>query len=236
MKDPSLTEDWVDSLAARLRLDDGRPPPPRRAPRRMAGSPFAKGKGSSLMAEYENTRASTRGLTQLRELSPTSTLLLFTPVMVPSGYVSDPPSGDDESSVDAKPAGSPRFRPNSGDPFEMLGIALSKQHRRVRHVPYVPSVGFTETHEVFLAKADAVIVVSCEPESSPNMETTLAKQAEFVGNVASELEEAGRQVPLVNFNFGGDEWENQVATYNHVWVGEKYNAETVTNIVKLVFR
>ncbi|TKA83058.1 hypothetical protein B0A55_00948 [Friedmanniomyces simplex] len=210
----------------------------------MASPPSAKGKASSLMAEFETASASHRSLAKLRDLEPTAVLLLFTPVMVPSGYLnSQPQTSDADSPVDSKAPTSSASRPArlTTDPFEMLGIALSKQHRRVRHVPYVPSVGFTETHDHFLEKAHAVLVVSCEPETTPgaspgaDLESTLAKQAEFVGCVATELEESGRQVPMVNLSFGGDEWENQVPTYNRIWVGEKYDAESVVNVVKLVF-
>ena len=51
------------------------------------------------------------------------------------------------------------------DPFEPLGHALSKHHKRIRHVPYVPSVGMTETHLAFLRRgqyAGAVVVVVCD--------------------------------------------------------------------------
>ncbi|KAK3072257.1 hypothetical protein LTR53_007156 [Teratosphaeriaceae sp. CCFEE 6253] len=250
MKDSTHTEAWVDSLTARLRLDEPEQPAPmRRSARQMAAASIAASivKGPSLVAEFEGTRSSTRGLTQLRELPPTATLLLYTPVLLPSGHVSEPdsqPDDEDDCPVDAKPAppGSSRPQPTTTtttDPFEMLGRALSKHHRRVRHVPYVPRVGFTPTHAAFLAKAHAVIVVTCEPATCADMETTLAKQAEFVGAVAAALEgdAEGRKasVPVVNFSFGGDEWENQVATYNHVWVGERYNGDSVMNIVKLVF-
>ncbi|KAK3074594.1 hypothetical protein LTR53_002872 [Teratosphaeriaceae sp. CCFEE 6253] len=224
-------------------------PPARASARQMAAASIAASivKGPSLVAEFEGTRSSTRGLTQLRELPPTATLLLYTPVLLPSGHVSEPDSPpDDDDPVDAKPAppSSQRPPPTTTDPFEMLGRALSKHHRRVRHVPYVPRVGFTPTHAAFLAKAHAVIVVTCEPAACADMETTLAKQAEFVGAVAAvaaalEGDAEGRKVavpvPVVNFSFGGDEWENQVATYNHVWVGEEYNGDSVMNIIKLVF-
>ncbi|KAK3666640.1 hypothetical protein LTR22_002588 [Elasticomyces elasticus] len=195
----------------------------------MAASPFARGKASSLMAEFEATSSSPRGLAKLRDLEDTAVLLLFTPVMMPAGFLEDDQKisdDDNDSQIDAKA------------PVKQTG---RKQHRRVRHVPYVPSVGFTPTHDQFLEKADAVIAVSCEPEmnggASPgvDLETTLAKQAAFIGNVASELEEAGRQVPMVNLSFGGDEWENQVPSYSRIWVGPRYNAEEVVNVVNLIY-
>ncbi|KAK4893251.1 hypothetical protein LTR27_008373 [Elasticomyces elasticus] len=209
----------------------------------MAASPFARGKASSLMAEFEATSSSPRGLAKLRHLEDTAVLLLFTPVMMPAGFLEDDQQtsdDDNDSQIDTKAPVKQTGR-YATDPFEMLGKALSKQHRRVRHVPYVPSVGFTETHDQFLEKADAVIAVSCEPEmnggASPgvDLETTLAKQAAFIGNVASELEEAGRQVPMVNLSFGGDEWENQVPSYSRIWVGPRYNAEEVVNVVNLIY-
>ena len=72
-------------------------------------------------------------------LQPEDLLILFTPVVPP------PPGGD---------AGM--------DPFEPLGHALSKHHERIRHVPYIPSTGITETHLAFLLCAGAVVVVVCD--------------------------------------------------------------------------
>lgn len=45
------------------------------------------------------------------------------------------------------------------DPFEPLGRALERSHRRIRHVPYTVSAGVTSTHMVFLDRASAIVLV-----------------------------------------------------------------------------
>lgn len=106
----------------------------------------------------------------LANLSASATIVLFTPVI--------------------SPAGSPKATnqvPPSTDPFETLGRALSRHHRRVRHVPYLPAVGFTNTHEAFLDQADAVIVVIAEPDTLQHH--GLARQVDFAEAVQDGLED-----------------------------------------------
>ena len=97
------------------------------------------------------------------------------------------------------------------DPFEPLGRAIAEKHDKpVFHVPYVPAVGLTSKHEVFLREAGAVIVVVCEPaklfatESSVKSQLSLACQQAFSGNAVNflraEFEESsdvrdGRKIP-----------------------------------------
>jgi len=188
-------------------------------------------------ADCKIVRSPSRSLAELGELPATSVLLLFTPVMVPSGF-------QNYAVVEAERLEVAKVRTGKTetDPFELLGKALSKHHRRIRHVPYVPSVGFTETHDAFTMQADGIIVVTCEPETAGDkkkgfsMEAVLAKQAEFAANVANALEDAERSVPMVNFHFGDDQWRHDVTEYQNVWVGEEYTAESVAQIVQLLFR
>lgn len=51
----------------------------------------------------------------------------------------------------------------TSDPFEPLGRALAKYHPRVRHVPYIPRNGITETHVVHIRLAALVIFVISGP-------------------------------------------------------------------------
>ncbi|KAF1810992.1 hypothetical protein P152DRAFT_450580 [Eremomyces bilateralis CBS 781.70] len=75
------------------------------------------------------------------------------------------------------------------DPFEPLGRALSGFHPKVRHVPYVPSIGMRDIHREFLAEAGAVIVVlACSLTSKTDSE----KQKQFAQQVTTEL---GSEVP-----------------------------------------
>lgn len=99
-------------------------------------------------------------LSAIRSLPRSSNLVLFAPVVPPEpepvpaeGAVQEPPGKHGSSRADAD---APM------DPFEPLGRALSRHHSRVRHVPYVPSVGMTTTHQTFLEHAAAVVlVVAC---------------------------------------------------------------------------
>ncbi|TKA78997.1 hypothetical protein B0A49_01548 [Cryomyces minteri] len=83
------------------------------------------------------------------------------------------------------------------DPFEPLGQALSEYHERVRHVPYLPSIGITPAHVAFLQRACAVIVAVCEPPvtQSPKPNWNIPLQKEFVKSIARTLE-SGSAVPL----------------------------------------
>lgn len=93
-----------------------------------------------------------RTMSILNDLTPTASILLFTPVITPASTVSSKSS----SSSSSTPM----------NPFEILGRALAANHPRIRHVPYIPAMGFTSTHPAFLGQADAVIVVVCETQSS----------------------------------------------------------------------
>jgi len=112
-------------------------------------------------------RSSPQSLTALQSLPPTSLVLLLTPVITPASL--------DKSATNT-------------DPFESLGHELSKQHRRLRHVPYVPRVGMTDTHTAFIEQAAAVIVVICEPNDSDPQ--SLEQQQYFADDVVTkQLEE-----------------------------------------------
>ncbi|KAF2810584.1 uncharacterized protein BDZ99DRAFT_475502 [Mytilinidion resinicola] len=120
----------------------------------------------------------------LHALHPAAFLVLFTPVVPP------PPS----------PAASP---PHT-DPFEPLGRALAQRHARIRHVPYVPAVGMTDTHLAFLRHAGAVVVVVVV--SSEEDGKGAGGQWEFARGVVAQkagVEELG-DVPVCLVLVGGD--------------------------------
>jgi hypothetical protein len=255
MKDANHAEDWVDNLANRLQLDEtstaaqpsevaatGLPQPHRDYHYQLKllykdTEQQQQKARESLMAEFDMRRAKPRSLAKFRSLEPTATLLLFTPVMLPTGYMNEneldckPPKGHGK-----KPQTSSPEPAAAADPFEMLGKVFSKRHRRIRHVPYVPSVGFTETHGVFLEQADALIVVSCEPDGNLDKGAILAKQRAFVKEAAAALSEIDSETPMVCVSFGsGDEYEWEEIMLNHVWAGEKYNEDSAGNAEMLVF-
>ena len=60
----------------------------------------------------------------------------------------------------------------NSDPFEPLGRALNVHRPRIRHVPFHPTNGITESHVEFLRAASLVIVVVSEP-----LETSTANES-----------------------------------------------------------
>ncbi|KAI7157857.1 hypothetical protein KC349_g5317 [Hortaea werneckii] len=250
MKDPNYIPHWAEEVANRLHIhDDG-----------IANGPSVRHNRlptlSTMPAEIDTkrSRSPARNIAQLRDLPASAILMLFTPVMVPPGFHTPAKNNLTKPSEEISSAPTPHAPPSSKlatDPFESLGKAFAKHHRRIRHVPYVPAVGFTETHEAFLAQADAVILVSCggpEQQIPPiKVESTtkdtpagiLAKQAQFAHDASLALAEMGdgteRNVPMINFHFGDDQWPDQATEYLNVWAGERYSTESVKQIVELVF-
>ncbi|KAI6798973.1 hypothetical protein KC332_g16840 [Hortaea werneckii] len=251
MKDPNYIPHWAEEVAHRLHIHDD-------DDIANENRPFVQNNRlptpSTMPAEIDpkRSRSPARNIAQLRDLSASAILMLFTPVMVPPGFHIHQEKSDTKPSEEVS---TPTLNASSKittDPFEVLGKAFSKHHRRIRHVPYVPAVGFTETHEAFLAQADAVVLVSCGPheQHSPSIkvesttkddsDTLLAKQAQFAHDASLALAEivgdrTDRNVPMINFHFGDDQWPDQVTEYLNVWAGERYSKESVARIVELVF-
>lgn len=111
----------------------------------------------------------------LATLSSSGTIVLFTPVI-------------------AAKATNKNSTSNNTDPFEILGRALSRYHKRIRHVPFHPKIGFTDTHDAFLSQADAVVVVICEPQQHKT--ESLGDQIEFAENANDALKESMGSRPL----------------------------------------
>ncbi|KAI6906171.1 hypothetical protein KC318_g12146 [Hortaea werneckii] len=255
MKDPNYIPHWAEEVANRLHIHDDD----------IANGPSVRHNRlptpSTMPAEIDTklSRSPARNIAQLRDLSASAILMLFTPVMVPTGFhihtkINPTKPSEEVSCVSTPNAPPPPSSKLATDPFESLGKAFAKHHRRIRHVPYVPAVGFTETHEAFLAQADAVILVSCgggseqqHPPPPIKVESTtkddpagiLAKQAQFAHDASLALAEMGdgteRNVPMINFHFGDDQWPDQATEYLNVWAGERYSMESVKQIVELVF-
>ncbi|KAI7533177.1 hypothetical protein KC331_g13201 [Hortaea werneckii] len=252
MKDPNYIPHWAEEVAHRLHIHDND----------IANGPSVRHNRlptpSTMPAEIDpkRSRSPARNIAQLRDLPASAILMLFTPVMVPPGFHTHAKNNSTKPSEEISCVPAPNAPPPSKpatDPFESLGKAFAKHHRRIRHVPYVPAVGFTETHEAFLAQADAVILVSCggsERQSAHpiKVESTtkeddptslLAKQAQFAHDASLALAEMGdgteRNVPMINFHFGDDQWPDQATEYLNVWAGERYSTESVRQIVELVF-
>ena len=106
-------------------------------------------------------------LKKLRKLIGTEMIVLMTPVLTPRGQ---------------RGSWAPYV-----DPFESFGRACSAQHSRICHVPYVPKMGFTDTHAEWVAKASAIIIVMCEPDDPKGREESLKNQRRFA-EVAADVE------------------------------------------------
>ncbi|KAF2463627.1 uncharacterized protein BDR25DRAFT_107321 [Lindgomyces ingoldianus] len=108
-------------------------------------------------------------LERFRSLNQAEYIILFTPV------VPHPPSTELQRDM---------------DPFEPLGRSLSKRHRRIRHVPYVPSRGITPTHIDFLSSAGSVVVVVCTTENV-TVQSTLGydDQTKFARDITRKVQE-----------------------------------------------
>lgn len=154
----------------------------------------------------------------LANLASSSTLLLFTPAVTPAGKATNK-TGENI------------------DPFEPLGRALSRYHRRIRHVPYVPKIGFTETHDAFLSQADAVIVVICEPEQAKH--ECVGNQGDFADATHEALDNAsfGGQFPLVLIRCGdsnGTFWPD-LMQFDNVMKCSTYDPEMAKQIARKLF-
>lgn len=138
-------------------------------------------------------------MSNLHHLPKTSTVVLFTPVLTPAASISTKPSS--------------KKQPDSSsttDPFETLGRSLASHHPRIRHVPYVPKIGFTPTHSAFMNQADAVIVVLCEPQTSKR--EILNLQFGF----AEQTLETGSELPPILIQCGDFElsgWEDVLDSF-----------------------
>lgn len=164
------------------------------------------------------TRSSAQSLSAL---TSSSTIVLFTPVIAAKASPSKTSSG------------------NNTDPFETLGRALSRHHKRIRHVPYHPKIGFTDTHDAFLSQADAVVVVIAEPAS--NKTESLGDQIEFAENANAALKESlgGRPLkhPVTLIQCGNSEgnWWPDSSAFETVMKCRSYDVDTAQQVARKLF-
>ena len=155
----------------------------------------------------------------LRDMPHAGIVLLFTPVLTPAGSEKAAIGGD------------------FVDPFESLGRALSQQHKRIRHVPYVPKIGFTEIHETFVSQADAVFIVICEPDRAKNQ--SVGNQIEFAESALDALEgkEASAAGSLVLVQCGSDEHRPPVdEAFVNLVETSPYNNDVAELLVQTIFQ
>jgi hypothetical protein len=202
MRDPDCTAPWSDTLSFRVKYQETRTlltnydvstrttnQAARAALNTNAGFVKNELKLDNSRNECRVMRSTPRSFTALQSLPSTSLLLLLTPVITPVQLDKSAPKS------------------SSTDPFEILGRELSKQHHRLRHVPYVPAVGMTETHAAFIEQAAAVIVVMCEPDG-PEGGQSLKQQRSFADDVVikqledlSDEEDDEAKAPFVLIRF-----------------------------------
>ncbi|KJX96373.1 hypothetical protein TI39_contig640g00009 [Zymoseptoria brevis] len=156
----------------------------------------------------------------LRNLSKSGAVVLFTPVITPAS------------------AGKSSNNTTTVDPFEILGRALSTHHTRIRHVPYVPTIGFTETHDAFLSQADAVIVVICEPLHSK--EKGLQDQVNFAeaAREAMGYFEGADNDPMAVVQCGdsdGKWWPESIAEFEVLLKCGSLDATMAQHIARKIF-
>jgi hypothetical protein len=207
MRDPDYTPSWSDTFAFRDRYQDSDSRPENyeihsRSPVSVTDPATVDGNDTSdnfdlesfladsPVDDCEEMRLSSRSLSSLRSLPPTSLVLLLTPVLAPA-YADH--SGSESETT---------------DPFEAFGRELSKHHRRLRHVPYLPRTGMTDTHLAFIEQAAAVVVVVCEPEDSDDVQS-IEDQQFFADMVKREdATDDNEETPfvLVRFQSMGSEF------------------------------
>jgi len=237
MRDPDYTASWSDTLSFRVQYqetrtlltnyDVGTQTTGHTAQAALDANPRfvsnEKLEYSEHHTECKVMRSTSRSLETLQSLPPTYLLLLLTPVIAPANL--------DKSAV----------KSSSADPFEFLGRELSKHHHRLRHVPYVPRVGMTETHAAFIEQAAAVIVVICEPENSDGQ--TLEQQRSFADDVVAkqveelsdeEDDESKAPFVLIRFDSKCDSWTND--DYKNVLHASALTGASFKKAAQLLFK
>ncbi len=215
MKDENYCEKWVDSLIKPLRetwISDQQAAPLSHAHRKL----YSINPG---MSECKIVRSTEANLSEFRSLAPQANILLFTPVTVPPLH---PQTNKVGWHI---------------DPFEVLGKAFSKHHKRVRHVPYVTRFGFTDIHQAFLTQADAVVVVLCEPVRS--QAESLRHQMMFVAATlkALELEQADGPRKLFVVSCGDEQLRPYLhGGYQNVLKCGMYSDTMAKEIAKTLFQ
>lgn len=162
-------EQWAGSLSIRIKL-----PLPSDTIDFETSEESGTESVSISSAQRAFTRSSPQSLMALRGIPIDEPLVLFTPCITPAGC-------NHSSSSESR----------YSDPFEGLGRELAKYHPNICHVPYVPSVGFCETHMQFLEESAAIITVVCEPQHSLKKES-MDDQYDFA-EAALEVSASGPQ-------------------------------------------
>lgn len=193
----------------------------------------------SFGAKVSFVRSSCSSLTNVAKLDGNALLVLFTPV-IPLPFTGGQSRPDGTTSRQAPV-----------DPFEAFGRDLAKHHERIRHVPYVPSVGVTATHEEFARRAGAIIIViwgpttiKSESQSSSSFVAATTEQRAFADAVRARASDAkpASAAPVVLFITGtskpvftekdlGGKFKN----YENILHSREYNQAASHQVVDILF-
>jgi len=237
MRDPDYTASWSDTLSFRVKYQEPHTFLTNYDVRNRDTTQAARAASDVKSAVVRNDlesdkprsecrvmRSTPRSYTALQSLPSTSLVLLLTPVITPANV--------DKSAI----------KSTSTDPFEVLGRDLSKKHRRLRHVPYVPTVGMTETHAAFIEQAAVVIVVMCEPDG-PDGGQSLEQQRSFADDVVikqledlSDEDDDETKAPfvLIRFDSKANSWTND--DYKYVLHASALTATSSKEAAQLLFQ
>jgi len=165
------------------------------------------------------SRCSIKSMKALRSLPEEAAIVMFTPFVIPVGY--------ENASTETL---------RHVDPFEPLGRALADIHANIQHVPYAPSVGFTETHRAFVQHCDAIITIVCEPEH-PAKNNNISSQCSFAKEAAVTLS-AKRTRPAgtcVLVLCGDDmKWEPRDELFPNVIQATTYNCDVAKILARTI--
>ena len=220
MKDPTYAATWDDSLALRIHYQQDRTT--YQSSNSASEAPFevsTEAAEPSDMQLCKMTRSTKDSLAALSSLPPAAVIALFTPVLIPANKSKT------------------RLETDGTDPFESLGRSCTQHHKRVRHIPYVPKIGFRETHEAFISQVDVVIVVVCEPTSANS--NSFAHQMAFAKQAVDAMEEkeANASNTLVLVQSGSEEFRAQAeASFVNVIEVSEYNADVAKEVARTIFK
>ncbi|KAI9695451.1 MAG: hypothetical protein M1820_008636 [Bogoriella megaspora] len=178
-------------------------------------------------------RSSSSTLSAIQELDDSEYIVLFTPAIIP-------PKAS-QSSTQATTS-----TPSPVDPFEAFGRALASRHRRIRHVPYLPSQGFTTTHDGFIPGAGAIVILIWGPTADTNTTflTATASQRAFIDAVAARARPRSKSgTPVVLFITGTSkpnlierDLADKFKPFDTIIHSQLYNQVTLHQTVDLIYQ
>lgn len=163
------------------------------------------------------TRSSSDGLATFANMPQAASILLFTPVLTP-----------------ARVEGASNWKDT--DPFESFGRALSTYHKRIRHVPFLPKIGYTDTHSAFVSQSDAIIIVLCEPEDDGDHRVSHQIAFALHALEAAQGKEANAANTLILVQCAGEEQRMIAnAAFRNVIEVSSYDNEIAKQLARAIF-